>query len=41
MEERAFEYWKNVDADFGKRIEEKVRNSSAPEPVPVPGIIES
>ena len=23
--ERAFEYWKNVDADTGKRIEEKVR----------------
>jgi len=32
--ERAFEYWKNVDADFGKRIEEKVRNGSSPEPVP-------
>jgi catalase len=32
--ERAFEYWKNVDADFGKRIEEKVRSGSATEPVP-------
>jgi catalase len=31
--ERAFEYWKNVDADFGKRIEEKVRAGSAKEPV--------
>ncbi|MFA7542071.1 MAG: catalase, partial [Lysobacterales bacterium] len=30
--ERAFEYWKNVDADIGRRIEEKVRSGSAPEP---------
>ena len=30
--ERAFEYWKNVDAATGKRIEEKVRAGSAPQP---------
>jgi len=30
--ERAFEYWKNVDAEIGRRIEEKVRSGSAPEP---------
>jgi catalase len=23
--ERAFDYWKNVDGDTGKKIEEKVR----------------
>jgi catalase len=32
--ERAFEYWKNVDADFGKRIEETVRGGLSTEPVP-------
>jgi catalase len=32
--ERAFTYWKNVDPDVGKRIEEKVREGGAPEPVP-------
>lgn len=32
--ERAFEYWRNVDADIGRRIEDKVRTQSAPEPVP-------
>jgi catalase len=30
--ERAFEYWKNVDADVGRRIEDKVRSGSAPRP---------
>ena len=30
--ERAFEYWKNVDAEIGKRIEEKVRSGTAAEP---------
>jgi catalase len=30
--ERAFEYWKSIDADVGKRIEEKVRSGSASEP---------
>ena len=30
--ERAFEYWKSIDADIGRRIEEKVRSGSAPEP---------
>ncbi|NLC35125.1 MAG: catalase [Alcaligenaceae bacterium] len=30
--ERAFEYWKNIDADVGRRIEEKVRAGNAPEP---------
>src|SRR5690606_24818710 len=30
---RAFQYWKNIDADVGKRIEEKVRAGAAPEPV--------
>src|SRR3546814_7594841 len=29
---RAFEYWKNVDADVGSRIEEKVRAGAAPQP---------
>src|SRR5690606_28488736 len=32
--ERAFEYWRNVDAEIGRRIEEKVRAAAAPEPVP-------
>jgi catalase len=32
--ERAFEYWRNIDLEVGKRIEEKVRQSGAPEPVP-------
>lgn len=30
--ERAFEYWKSIDADIGRRIEDKVRSGSAPEP---------
>jgi catalase len=30
--ERAFAYWKSVDPDVGRRIEEKVRSGSAPEP---------
>src|SRR5690606_34671343 len=30
--ERAFDYWKSIDADIGRRIEEKVRFGSAPEP---------
>jgi catalase len=30
--ERAFQYWKNVDAETGKRIEEKVRTGGAPKP---------
>ena len=30
--ERAFQYWKNVDAMVGKRIEEKVRSGTAPQP---------
>jgi catalase len=30
--ERAFQYWKSVDAATGKRIEEKVRAGSAPKP---------
>jgi catalase len=30
--ERAFRYWKNVDADTGERIEDKVRAGSAPKP---------
>ncbi|HWW65232.1 MAG TPA: catalase [Sphingomonadaceae bacterium] len=29
---RAFDYWKNVDADVGRRIEEKVRAGAAPLP---------
>jgi catalase len=32
--ERAFEYWTNIDAEIGKRIEEKVRTGAATEPVP-------
>jgi len=30
--ERAFEYWRNVDAEVGRRIEEKVRTGSAGQP---------
>lgn len=30
--ERAFDYWKSIDADVGRRIEEKVRESKAAEP---------
>jgi catalase len=30
--ERAFAYWTSVDPDVGRRIEEKVRTGSAPEP---------
>ena len=30
--ERAFDYWKRIDADVGRRIEEKVRKGAAPEP---------
>lgn len=30
--ERAFDYWKSIDPDVGRRIEEKVRHGSAPEP---------
>ena len=30
--ERAFEYWRNVDAEIGRRIEEKVRSGSAGQP---------
>jgi catalase len=30
--ERAFEYWKNIDANVGRRIEEKVRAGGAPKP---------
>jgi catalase len=30
--ERAFGYWKNVDAATGRRIEEKVRAGSAAKP---------
>ncbi|WP_134724411.1 catalase [Paracoccus luteus] len=29
---RAFDYWKSVDPDVGRRIEEKVRSGSAPQP---------
>src|SRR5690606_19469094 len=32
--ERAFEYWKSVDPDVGKRIEERVRKHQAPQPAP-------
>jgi catalase len=32
--ERAFWYWQSIDPDVGKRIEEKVREGAAPEPVP-------
>lgn len=30
--ERAFEYWKSIDPDVGRRIEKKVRSGSAKEP---------
>jgi catalase len=30
--ERAFDYWKRIDAGVGRRIEEKVRKGRAPEP---------
>ena len=30
--ERAFDYWKRIDADVGRRIEEKVREGQAAEP---------
>jgi catalase len=30
--ERAFEYWKSIDADVGRRIEQKVRSGGAKEP---------
>jgi catalase len=30
--ERAFQYWKNIDADVGQRIETKVRAGSASKP---------
>ncbi len=29
---RAFEYWKSIDRETGRRIEEKVRSGSAPQP---------
>ncbi|GEM_PF-2069137 len=29
---RAFDYWKSIDADIGRRIEEKVKAGAAPEP---------
>jgi catalase len=29
---RAFQYWKNIDAEVGARIEKKVRKGGAPEP---------
>jgi len=32
--ERAIDYWKSIDADVGRRIEEKVRKGGAPEPAP-------
>ena len=30
--ERAFDYWKSIDPDVGRRIEETVRRGHAPEP---------
>ena len=30
--ERAFDYWKSIDADVGKRIEQHVRSGTAREP---------
>ncbi|NTF52775.1 catalase [Agrobacterium rhizogenes] len=30
---RAFDYWKSIDADIGRRIEEKVRSVAASQPV--------
>jgi catalase len=32
--ERAIEYWTSIDSEIGKRIEEKVRQGAAPQPVP-------
>ena len=32
--DRAFEYWKKIDADVGRRIEERVRSGDAPKPTP-------
>jgi catalase len=29
---RALQYWKNIDAEVGARIEKKVRKGGAPEP---------
>jgi catalase len=29
---RAFQYWKNIDAEVGRRIEEKVRKGAASQP---------
>ena len=29
---RAFQYWRNVDADIGARVEQKVRAGAAPQP---------
>ena len=29
---RAFQYWKSIDADVGRRIEEKVHADAAPKP---------
>lgn len=31
--DRAFQYWRNVDADLGARIEKAVREGGVPEPV--------
>jgi catalase len=31
---RVFDYWKKIDAETGRRIEEKVRAGAAREPVP-------
>ncbi|MBP6604035.1 MAG: hypothetical protein KA240_00020 [Nitrospira sp.] len=30
--ERAFQYWKNIDADIGKRVEARVQAGGAPRP---------
>jgi catalase len=30
--ERAFDYWKSIDAETGRRIEDKVRSGRAPRP---------
>src|SRR5690606_22030079 len=35
--ERAFEYWRNIDADLGRRLEEKHRAHGAAEPGPARG----
>jgi catalase len=29
---RAFEYWRSIDAETGRRIEDKVRTGKAPKP---------